>query len=264
MAVDPANPLIVQSDKTLLLDVHAPRAEDARVAILPFAELEKSPEHIHTFRITPLSLWNAASAGLSPADIATALESYTRYPIPSGIIEGFSDTMSRYGKIRLLSLEQLAAACNGGGAAGADVSVSADADAGADAGTGRVDSDSARRVPLLVKIAPDLADEDVDAIADLALDLGLDGVVAVNTTIRHALGEGGLSGPPLLARGLEVVARLRARLGTGPVIIGVGGISSPEDAGAYLAAGADLVQAYTAFIYEGPAFPGRVNRALTS
>jgi DNA excision repair protein ERCC-3 len=116
MAIDPANPLIVQSDRTLLLDVHAPGAENARAAILPFAELEKSPEHIHTFRITPLSLWNAASVGLAPPDIAAALETYTRYPIPAGIVEGFSDTMSRYGKLRLVSADQLA----GGGGAGTD------------------------------------------------------------------------------------------------------------------------------------------------
>jgi DNA excision repair protein ERCC-3 len=105
MAVDPANPLIVQSDRTLLLDVHAPGAEDARAAILPFAELEKSPEHIHTYSITPLSLWNAASAGFTPEYIAEALNDYTRFSIPSGIIEGFADTMARYGKIRLASLE---------------------------------------------------------------------------------------------------------------------------------------------------------------
>ena len=98
-----SNPLIVQSDRTLLLDVHAEQAEEARSAILPFAELEKSPEHIHTYRISPLSLWNAAGAGFTPRDIAAALERYTRYPIPEGIIEGFGDTMSRYGKIRLLS-----------------------------------------------------------------------------------------------------------------------------------------------------------------
>jgi DNA excision repair protein ERCC-3 len=73
MAVDSRNPLIVQSDRTLLLDVHAERAEDARAAILPFAELEKSPEHIHTYRITPLSLWNAASAGFSPGDLEKIL-----------------------------------------------------------------------------------------------------------------------------------------------------------------------------------------------
>jgi DNA excision repair protein ERCC-3 len=102
MAIDSTNPLIVQSDRTLLLDVHTPKSEAARAAIMPFAELEKSPEHIHTYRITPLSLWNAASAGFSPADIVTALNAYTRYPIPGGICEGFADTMARYGKIRLV------------------------------------------------------------------------------------------------------------------------------------------------------------------
>jgi DNA excision repair protein ERCC-3 len=106
MAIDPANPLIVQSDRTLLLDVHAPLAENARIAIMPFAELEKSPEHIHTFRITPLSLWNAAGAGFTPADIVKALETFTRYPIPSGVIEGFEDTMARYGKIRMIAAER--------------------------------------------------------------------------------------------------------------------------------------------------------------
>ncbi len=119
-----------------------------------------------------------------------------------------------------------------------------------------------RRVPLLVKIAPDLADEDVDAVADLALELGLDGVIAVNTTIAHDLGPGGLSGPAVRPRGLEVVGRLRERLGPRPAIIGVGGISSADDARAYLAAGADLVQAYTAFVYSGPLWPSKVNRAL--
>jgi DNA excision repair protein ERCC-3 len=93
----------VQSDRTLLLDVHAPRAEEARGAIMPFSELEKSPEHIHTFRITPLSLWNAAGAGFSPGDVIAALEAYSRYAVPPAISEGFSDTMARYGKIRLVS-----------------------------------------------------------------------------------------------------------------------------------------------------------------
>ncbi|PJI93472.1 quinone-dependent dihydroorotate dehydrogenase [Luteimicrobium subarcticum] len=120
------------------------------------------------------------------------------------------------------------------------------------------------RIPLLVKIAPDLADDDVDAVADLALDLGLDGMVAVNTTIGHDRGPGGLSGPPLLPRGVEVVRRLRERLGQGPVIIGVGGITTVDDARAYLAAGADLLQGYTAFIYEGPFWASRINRALTA
>jgi len=97
------NPLIVQGDRTLLLDVHAEKAEQARAAVIPFAELEKSPEHIHTYRITPLSLWNAASAGFKPEDIAKVLAEYSRYSVPSGIIESFSDTMSRYGKIRMIA-----------------------------------------------------------------------------------------------------------------------------------------------------------------
>jgi DNA excision repair protein ERCC-3 len=97
------NPLIVQSDRTLLLDVHAAGAEEARSAIIPFAELEKSPEHIHTYRVTPLSLWNAASAGFKPDDIVQALAKYSRYQIPSGIVEGFSDVMSRYGKIKMVA-----------------------------------------------------------------------------------------------------------------------------------------------------------------
>ncbi|MCL1928939.1 MAG: DEAD/DEAH box helicase [Treponema sp.] len=99
-------PLIVQSDRTLLLDVHAPGAEDARAAILPFAELEKSPEHIHTYRITPLSLWNAASVGLSPDDVIDVLNVYSRYDVPAGISAGFADTMARYGKITLRSAEK--------------------------------------------------------------------------------------------------------------------------------------------------------------
>lgn len=119
-----------------------------------------------------------------------------------------------------------------------------------------------RRVPLLVKIAPDLADEDVDAVADLAVSLGLDGIVAVNTTIQHDRGPGGLSGPPLLPRALEVVARLRARVGPEMCLMGVGGISTVDDARAMLDAGANLLQAYTGFVYGGPAWPARVNRAL--
>ncbi len=103
MAYDPGKALIVQSDRTLLLDVHAPEAEIARAAIMPFAELEKSPEHIHTYRITPLSLWNAASAGLTPEDVIRALDDHSRYPVPKGVAEGFADTMARFGKLRLVS-----------------------------------------------------------------------------------------------------------------------------------------------------------------
>jgi dihydroorotate dehydrogenase len=119
-------------------------------------------------------------------------------------------------------------------------------------------------VPLLVKIAPDLPDADVDAVADLVCELGLDGVVAVNTTIAHELGDGGLSGPPLLARGLQVVTRLRARLGPDQVVIGVGGVSTAADARAYLTAGATLVQGYTGFIYVGPGYATRIGRGLAA
>ena len=79
------NPLIVQSDRTLLLDVHAPRADECRDALIPFAELEKSPEHLHTYRITPLSLWNAASAGFSPEDAVNALTEFARYDVPQSL-----------------------------------------------------------------------------------------------------------------------------------------------------------------------------------
>ncbi|PFG37855.1 dihydroorotate oxidase A [Georgenia soli] len=124
------------------------------------------------------------------------------------------------------------------------------------------DESAGRAVPLFVKIAPDLSDDDVDAVADLALELGLAGVVATNTTVNHDLGPGGLSGSPLRERSLAVVSRLRGRLGERGTIIGVGGISTEADARAMIAAGADLLQAYSAFVYEGPAWPGRINRAL--
>ncbi len=136
--------------------------------------------------------------------------------------------------------------------------------AAADDATGGLGRSGAGPVPLLVKIAPDLSDDDVDAVADLALELGLAGVVAVNTTIAHDRGPGGLSGPPVLARGLEVVARLRGRLGPEAVVIGVGGVSEPADAAAYLAAGATLVQGYTGFVYRGPLWASRINRALAA
>jgi len=132
-----------------------------------------------------------------------------------------------------------------------------------------------RRVPLLVKIAPDLADTDIDAVADLALELGLDGIIATNTTIARtglatpeaavtALGAGGLSGAPLKARALDVLRRLRARVGTKLVLIAVGGIETADDAWARIRAGATLVQAYTGFIYGGPLWPRRVQRELAA
>jgi dihydroorotate dehydrogenase len=130
-----------------------------------------------------------------------------------------------------------------------------------------------RRVPLLVKIAPDLADADVDAVADLALELGLDGIIATNTTVSRdglaspvaevaAAGAGGLSGPPLRARALAVLARLRARAGDGLVLIAAGGIETPDDAWERLRTGATLVQAYTGFIYGGPLWPRRIHAGL--
>lgn len=126
-----------------------------------------------------------------------------------------------------------------------------------------------RRVPLLVKIAPDLSDEDVDAVADLAVELGLDGIIATNTTISRAglrtpaeqvtgLGAGGLSGPPVAARALEVLRRLRARVGPDLVLIAAGGIDTGDAAYERIRAGASLVQAYTGFIYGGLLWPRRV------
>mgnify|MGYP001768276854 FL=1 len=121
---------------------------------------------------------------------------------------------------------------------------------------------SGRDVPVLVKIAPDLADDELTAIAAMVVEEGLAGVVAVNTTIAHDLGPGGLSGPPLRDRALEVVRLLRRDLGARPVIIASGGITDAATGREFLDAGADLLQAYTAFVYEGPLWPGRVNRAL--
>ncbi|MBH5337975.1 quinone-dependent dihydroorotate dehydrogenase [Streptomyces pactum] len=132
-----------------------------------------------------------------------------------------------------------------------------------------------RRVPLLVKIAPDLADEDVDAVADLAVELGLDGIIATNTTIaREGLGltsdpalvaeAGGLSGAPLKARSLEVLRRLYARVGDRITLIGVGGVESADDVWERILAGATLVQGYTAFIYQGPFWCRRIHRGLAA
>jgi dihydroorotate dehydrogenase len=131
-----------------------------------------------------------------------------------------------------------------------------------------------RRVPLLVKIAPDLADDDIDAVADLALDLGLDGIIATNTTIGReglrtppgqvaALGAGGLSGPPLRERSLEVLRRLRARTGGRIVLVAAGGIQTADDAWERITAGATLLQAYTGFIYGGALWPRRVQAGLS-
>jgi dihydroorotate dehydrogenase len=135
------------------------------------------------------------------------------------------------------------------------------------------DEAAGRHVPLLVKIAPDLTDQDLDDVANLALELGLDGIVATNTTITRdnlvtddevviAKGVGGLSGAPLKARSLEVLKHLRAAVGDTMAIVAVGGVETPEDVIERLRAGATLVQGYTAFLYEGPFWAARINRGL--
>ncbi len=96
------NPLIVQGDRTLLLDVHAPLAQECRNELIPFAELERSPEHLHTYRLTPLSLWNSTSAGFTADDAVAVLEKYARYDVPQSISMWIKETASRFGKLRLL------------------------------------------------------------------------------------------------------------------------------------------------------------------
>jgi dihydroorotate dehydrogenase len=129
------------------------------------------------------------------------------------------------------------------------------------------------QLPLLVKIAPDLADEDVDTIADLAIELGLAGIVATNTTVSRphltstaaevaAAGAGGLSGAPLKPLALHVLRRLRARAGDRLVLVAAGGIETADDAWERIEAGATLLQGYTGFIYGGPLWPRRIHRGL--
>jgi dihydroorotate dehydrogenase len=131
----------------------------------------------------------------------------------------------------------------------------------------------AGRTPVLVKIAPDLTDTGVDAIADLVLRLGLDGIIATNTTLSReglrtpteeveAMGAGGLSGPPVARRSSEIVRRLRSRVGPTLCIIAVGGVETPQDVRDRIADGATLVQGYTAFLYEGPFWAARITRGL--
>ncbi|SOC87169.1 dihydroorotate oxidase A [Curtobacterium sp. 314Chir4.1] len=131
--------------------------------------------------------------------------------------------------------------------------------------------DAAGKVPVLVKIAPDLTDEQVDAIAELAVSVGLAGVIANNTTISRAglvtpeaevsaMGAGGLSGAPVAARSLEVLRRVRAAVPADFCVIAVGGVTSEQDVQDRIDAGATLVQGYTAFLYEGPTWATRINR----
>ncbi len=101
MSFNAQNPLVIQSDKTVLLEVQNDLYEEARDALARFAELEKSPEYLHTYRITPLSLWNAAAAGLSAAEIIAALECYAKYDLPSNVRTDIAEQISRYGRVRL-------------------------------------------------------------------------------------------------------------------------------------------------------------------
>lgn len=99
------NPLMIQSDRTILLDVHAPLAEECKMALIPFSELERSPEHLHTYRISALSLWNAASSGFTVEDVINVLEKYTRYEIPQVVIAWIKETAGRFGKLVMVPYE---------------------------------------------------------------------------------------------------------------------------------------------------------------
>ena len=99
----PDGPLIVQSDKTVLLEVAHPAAADARRAIAPFAELERAPEHVHTYRITPLALWNARAAGLDAETVVHTLITYSRFPVPHTLLTEIAETMGRYGRLTLVT-----------------------------------------------------------------------------------------------------------------------------------------------------------------
>ena len=101
MAFNPSNPLVIQSDKTVLLEVNNDLYPEARDALARFAELEKSPEYIHTYRITPLSLWNAAAAGLDAEEIVTSLARYSKYDLPANVRIDILEQVSRYGRLKL-------------------------------------------------------------------------------------------------------------------------------------------------------------------
>jgi dihydroorotate dehydrogenase len=132
----------------------------------------------------------------------------------------------------------------------------------------------ARSVPLLVKLAPDLSDREIEEVAELAVRVELDGIIAVNTTtdlggVTRSQAElaaqahgGGVSGAPLKDRAVEVLRLLRSRTGGALTLVSVGGIETPEDAWQRILAGASLVQAYTGFVYGGPLWPRRMNRGL--
>ena len=126
-------PLIVQSDKTLLLEIGHPDAAAARANIAPFAELERSPEHIHTYRITPLALWNARAAGHDAEQVVDALVRWSRFPVPQALLVDVVDTMGRYGRLVLQThpAHGLIMSVAGPGRAGGDPAAQEDrADAG--------------------------------------------------------------------------------------------------------------------------------------
>jgi DNA excision repair protein ERCC-3 len=102
---DPTNPFIVQSDRSILVEVDNPRYGEARDALAPFAELEKSPEHIHTYRVTNLSLWNAAAAGITAESMLEVLQKYTKFPLPGNLSTDIAEIVSRYGRIKLERLD---------------------------------------------------------------------------------------------------------------------------------------------------------------
>jgi DNA excision repair protein ERCC-3 len=101
MPFDGPGPLVVQSDRTLLLEVDHPDADGCRIAIAPFAELERAPEHIHTYRLTPLGLWNARAAGHDAEQVVHTLLTYSRYPVPNSLLVDVAETMDRYGRLRI-------------------------------------------------------------------------------------------------------------------------------------------------------------------
>lgn len=103
---DPANPIFVQPDRSILVETFNPRYAEARDAIAPFAELEKSPEHIHTYRISNLSLWNAAAAGFTATQMIAVLQKFTKFPLPANIPTDIEETVSRYGRVKLDRLDE--------------------------------------------------------------------------------------------------------------------------------------------------------------
>ena len=105
-AFDPTNPFIVQSDRSVLVEVDNPKYAEARDALAPFAELEKSPEHIHTYRISNLSLWNAAAAGFTAAEVSAVLTKYAKFPVPPNIPVDIAETVSRYGRVKLERIDK--------------------------------------------------------------------------------------------------------------------------------------------------------------